>query len=189
MLLGFPFGRRVRGRDLHLEVTVDFATAVRGAERRINLNGRTIKIRIPKGVRNGLELRFRGEGEKGPESRGGVFSRGDLFVRVNVLTPAGITLSGSDIYAEKEISVYDALLGGEVLVPVVDPRSSSGLGEEKLKIPAGTQPGTTFRLKGKGMPRLYGRGQGDAYIKVRVKIPEKLSREEREVLEGLRATG
>lgn len=183
----FGLGRRPRrGRDLHYQVTVDFVDAVRGAEHEINLNGREIKIRIPEGARDGLELRFEGEGEGGVGPRGETLPRGDLFVRVSVKAPREIILRGSDIYTEREISIYDALLGGEIKVLVVDPRSSSGLGEEKLKIPTGTQPGTTFRLSGKGMPYLLGRGRGDAYIKIKVKIPEKLSQRERKALEGLR---
>ena len=186
---GFPFGmgrRARRGRDLNFQVTVDFSDAVRGAEHKINLGGREIKIRIPKGARDGMELKFSGEGEGGVGPRGETLPPGDLFVRLSVRSPVGIVLRGSDIYTEKEISVYDALLGGEIEVPVVDPRSDTGLGEEKLKIPAGTQPGTAFRLRGKGMPYLRGRGRGDAYIKIKVKIPGKLSRKEKKILEELR---
>jgi len=182
---GFGGGRR-RGRDLHYRVTIDFVDAVRGAEHTIKLDGREIKIRIPEGARDGLELRFQGEGERGVGPRGEELSRGDLYVQVEVRTPQGVTLRGSDIYVEKEISVYDALLGGEVSVPVVDSKSPTGLGTEFLKIPAGTQPGTTFRLSGGGMPYLHGRGRGDAYIRVKVRIPEKLSRREKELLEELR---
>lgn len=196
-----PFGRvyserRRRGRDLHYQLTVDFGDAVRGAEHSIRLPGRSlqtggpdvreVKIRIPQGARDGLELKFAGEGEVGIGPRGEALPRGDLYVRVNVNEPAGIMLRGSDIYTEKEISVYDALLGGEVPVAVVDSNSNSGLGEGKLKIPAGTQSGTTFRLSRKGMPYLRGRGRGDAYIRIKVKIPEKLSRREKEMLEKLR---
>lgn len=183
-----PFGRPRKGADLRYRVAVDFSDAVRGVEHKVRLDGREIKIRIPKGARNGLELKFAGEGQQGIGPRGETLPRGDLYVFLSVQVPPGINLRGSDIYLEKDISVYDALLGGEVLVPVVDPDKASGLGEERLKIPSGTQSGTTFRLGRKGMPYLRGRGRGrgDVYVIVRVKIPEKLSKEEREVLEGLR---
>lgn len=185
----FGFGRRSRGRDLRYQITIDFADAVHGAEPKIQLGGREIKIKIPEGARDGLELRFKGEGEEGAGPRGEVLPRGDLYVILNVLYPKSLSVQDADIYSEKEISVYDALLGEVLPVTIVDAKSPSGLGEEKLKIPAGTQPGTLFRLRGKGMPYLRGRGRGDAYVRVNVKITEKLSREERQALERLRDWG
>lgn len=185
---GDPFGgfrQRKKGRDLRARITVDFKDAIKGTEETINYNGRTIKIRIPKGARNGLELKFAGEGERAKDRGGNELSPGDLYVRVSIKTPPEITLRGSDIYTEKEISAISAMLGTEIPVKVVDPKKPSGLGTSKLKIPAGTQPGDVFRLRGKGMPYLHGRGRGDAYIKINIKIPEKLSKKERETLQNL----
>ena len=180
-------GARRRGKDLHYQLTIDFADAVRGTEHSISLgDSRKVKIKIPQGAHHGLELKFSGEGQAGRGPRGGSLPRGDLYVSIDVKEPIGITLRGSNIYIEKEISVYDALLGAKIPITVVDPDASSGLGKETLKIPAGTQPGDLFRLRSKGMPYLHGRGRGDAYVKIKIRIPEKLSKKERKALEELR---
>jgi len=181
------FGRRPRrGRDLRFGVTVDFADAVRGAEHEISFAGRKVKVKIPQGVRDGMELRFAGEGEQATGPQGERFPPGDLYLAIRIRPPKEFSLRGSDIYAEAKVSFVDAALGGTVTVPAVSLAAPSGVGEEKLKIPAGTQPGETFRLRGKGMPTLHGRGRGDAYIQVRVTVPKRLSRKERKVLEELR---
>lgn len=186
---GSPFGgfrRKRKGQDLRAEITVDFADAVKGTQEKISYNGRDIKIRIPEGARNGLELKFAGEGGRARDREGNELPQGDLYVRVRVQTPPDITLRGSDIYTKKEISAIDAMLGTEVPVKVVDPQKPSALGTSKLKIPAGTQPGDVFRLRNKGMPYLHGRGRGDAYVKINVKIPKNLSKKERETLQNLK---
>ncbi len=186
---GSPFSRfqrKRKGQDLRAEVTIDFAEAIRGAEKELTYNDRGIKIRIPKGARDGLELRFAGEGGRAVNREGRELPPGDLYIKVNVQTPPEITLRGSDIYTKKEISAFDAMLGTQIPVRVVNPQKPRGLGTSKLKIPAGTQPGDIFRLQGKGMPYLHGRGRGDAYVKVSVKIPKKLSKKEREALEKLK---
>ncbi len=180
------FGRRKKGQDLRAQVTVSFEDAVKGTQEELNYNGRTIKIQIPEGARNGLELRFAGEGGRAQDREGNELPQGDLYVRVNIQTPREITLRGSDIYTKKEISAIDAMLGTEVPVKVVDPEKPDALGTSKLKIPAGTQPGDIFRLKGKGMPYLHGRGRGDAYVKINIKIPKNLSKKERETLQDLK---
>jgi len=182
---GGGFRQRRKGQDLRAQITVDFKDAVKGTKEEIEYNGRNIKIQIPEGTRNGLELKFAGEGGRAQDREGKELPHGDLYVRVNVQTPRDIILRGSDIYTEKEISAIDAMLGTEIPVRVVDPDKESGLGTSKLKIPAGTQPGDVFRLRNKGMPYLHGRGRGDAYVKINIKIPEKLSKEDRKLLQKL----
>ncbi|MEA2020474.1 MAG: DnaJ C-terminal domain-containing protein [Patescibacteria group bacterium] len=186
---GSPFSgfrRKRKGKDLRAEITIDFPKAVKGTQEKINYNGREIKIRIPEGARDGLELKFAGAGGQARDREGHKLPQGDLYVRVRVQTPPGITLRGSDIYIEKETSAIDAMLGTEVPVKVVDPQKPNAVEISKLKIPAGTQPGDVFRLRGKGMPYLHGRGRGDAYVKINIRIPKSLSKKERDLLKKLR---
>ncbi|MFW6109828.1 MAG: DnaJ C-terminal domain-containing protein [Patescibacteria group bacterium] len=179
-----PFGRRAQS-DLRFQMTIDFATAVHGAEETINVQGRKTKIRIPQGIHDGMELKFEEEGKTVQGPRGEQIT-GDLYILVRVREPREFTIRGENIYIEQDISYLDALLGGTAAVPVVSLQEESGIGQATLKIPAGTQPGDTFRLANKGMPTYRGQGQGDAYIKVQVKIPKRLSRKERQTLKKLK---
>ena len=138
---------------------------------------RTIELRIPPGVDTGTRLRKPGEGESGVN--GG--PAGDLYVVLTVEEHEVFERRGADLYAMIPISIAQAALGTEIIVP--GPR-----GEEHLKIPEGTQTGTTFRLKGKGMPDPQNGGKGDLYYSVRVVTPTKLSREQRHQLQELGET-
>ncbi len=138
---------------------------------------RTIELRIPPGVDTGTRLRVAGEGEPGPN--GG--PAGDLYVVLEVKDHKYFERRGADLYCTLPISVAQAALGTELMVP--------GLaGEEKLKIPEGTQSGTVFRMKGKGLPDPHGGGKGDLYYHVRVVTPAKLTREQRRLMEQLGET-
>jgi molecular chaperone DnaJ len=138
---------------------------------------RTIELRVPPGVDTGTRLRVAGEGEPGPN--GG--PAGDLYVILEVKEHAFFERRGADLYCTIPVSVVQAALGTELQV--------SGLnGEEKLKIPEGTQSGAVFRVKGKGMPDPRGGGKGDLYYHVRVMTPVKLTREQRKLVEQLGAT-
>ncbi len=133
-----------------------------------------IKIKIPAGIEDGGVIRFAGLGEAG--ERGA--PAGDLFVRVRIKPDPRFKRQGDNIYSEKTISVSQAALGDKVDIETVD-------GPVKLKIPAGTQPGKQFILRGKGMPRLKGRGRGDHIVTVKVRIPTYLTREQKEKLKEL----
>jgi len=172
-------GAARKGKNLYYTLDLSFKDAVKGLEKEINLNGKKLKIKIPSGVRRGTELRFEGEGEQGPSGR----PSGDLFLTVNVATHPRFQRFGNDIYIVEEISVVQATVGDTLSVPVVDPRKSSGESTVKLKVPAGTQPGTDLRLKGKGMPNLRGRGKGDMYVRIKVVIPEKVTKKQKKILE------
>ncbi len=138
---------------------------------------RTIELRIPPGVDNNTRLRVPGEGERGPNSG----PSGDLYVVLEVKEHPFFERRNADLYCTIPISVAQAALGAEISVP--------GLaGEEKLKIPEGTQTGSIFRLKGKGLPDPHGGGRGDLYFHVRVVTPTKLTREQRQLLEQLGQT-
>jgi molecular chaperone DnaJ len=138
---------------------------------------RTIELRIPPGVDTGTRLRVQGEGEPGPN--GG--PAGDLYVVLEVKEHSFFERRGADLYCTIPLSVAQAALGTELQVPGLN-------GEERLKIPEGTQSGAVFRIKGKGLSDPHGGGRGDLYYHVRVIIPTKLTKEQRKLLEQLQAT-
>lgn len=140
---------------------------------------RKIEIKVPPGVDSGVTLRVSGEGESG--WRGG--PPGDLLIFLKVRPHELFKREGSDIILEVPVSFAQAALGTEIEVPTLD-------GKARLKVPEGTQPGTFFRLRGKGIPYLRGHGRGDQHVKISVKIPQKLSAKEKELLyEYARLTG
>jgi len=138
---------------------------------------RTIDLRIPPGVDTGTRLRVQGEGEPGPN--GG--PTGDLYVVLEVKEHPFFERRGADLYCTIPISIAQAALGAELQVP--------GLGgDEKLKIPEGTESGAVFRVRGQGLADPHGGGKGDLYYHVRVLTPTKLTREQRKLIEQLGAS-
>jgi len=135
---------------------------------------RDIKVRIPAGVDDGMQLRLAGEGEA---ARGGG-PAGDLYVLIHVREHPVFQRDELDLHSTVDLTFSQAALGASRNVPTLD-------GDQALSIPAGTQSGTRFRLRGKGVPALDGRGRGDHYLTVRVRTPEGLSPEQRELLEHL----
>jgi len=135
---------------------------------------KTIELRIPPGVDTGTRLRVAGEGEPGPNNG----PAGDLYVVLEVKEHPFFERRGADLYCTIPLSIAQASLGTELQVP--------GLGgEEKLKIPEGTQSGAVFRIKGRGLADPRGGGKGDLYYHVRVLTPTKLTREQRKLMEQL----
>jgi len=135
-----------------------------------------IEVKIPKGARDGMKLRVKGYGE---ETRSG--AKGDLYILLHIKPHKIFTREGDDIVTKVKISFTQALLGDEILVPCLD-------GETKLRIPPGTQPGSVFRLKGKGMLHLNSLGSGDELVEVEVVIPKKLTKKQRELIEEFKKT-
>lgn len=133
-----------------------------------------MEVKIPAGVETGSRLRVQGEGEAG--TQGG--PAGDLYVVIHLAEHERFERQGSNLYVSLPITFAQAALGAEVFVNTIE-------GEEKIKIPTGTQTGTVFRLKGKGMPVLGGRGHGDLFVSVSVVTPTSLTREQRKLLEQL----
>jgi molecular chaperone DnaJ len=133
-----------------------------------------MEVKIPAGVETGSRLRVQGEGEGGTQGGGA----GDLYVVIHVAEHEQFERQGSNLYEAVPITFAQAALGSEIFVKTLD-------SEEKLKIPIGTQTGTVFRLKGKGMPALGGRGRGDLYVSVTLVTPTTLTREQRRLLEQL----
>ncbi|MGJ0906262.1 molecular chaperone DnaJ [Clostridium botulinum] len=130
-----------------------------------------IKVKVPAGVDTGNVIPLRGQGE--PGNNGG--PTGDLYINIRVDSHPTFKRKGFDVYIEKHISFAQAALGVEIKVPTVD-------GEVKYEVPAGTQPGTVFRLKGKGVPRINSTARGNQYVTIIVDIPKKLNNKQREAL-------
>ncbi|HVF51220.1 MAG TPA: DnaJ C-terminal domain-containing protein, partial [Pyrinomonadaceae bacterium] len=133
-----------------------------------------MEVRIPAGVETGSRIRVAGEGEAGMS--GG--PTGDLYVVIHVKEHERFERQGSNLYTSVPVTFAQAALGSEITVESLD-------AQQQLKIPAGTQTGTVFRLKGNGMPVLGGRGRGDLFVSVSVVTPTTLTREQRRLLEQL----
>ncbi|MGA2481138.1 MAG: molecular chaperone DnaJ, partial [Spirochaetia bacterium] len=133
-------------------------------------DSRSLSVTIPPGVDTGSRLRVKGEGEAGTKGKG------DLYVVVEVAPHPQFQRQGASLIAELSIGLPQAILGAEISVPTLD-------GTVMMKIPPGTQSGTMFRLKGKGMPELRGRGSGDELVKVSVVIPRAVNARQRELIE------
>ena len=132
---------------------------------------RKLIVNVPAGVDNGSRLRMAGEGEGG--RNGG--SSGDLFIYISVRPHRLFRREGDNVYLEQNISFAQAALGAEIEVPTLE-------GNVKLDIPEGTQTGSTFRLRGRGFPKLRGYGKGDQHVKVKVVTPTHLSKEQKDLL-------
>jgi molecular chaperone DnaJ len=137
-------------------------------------NEKSIEVKIPAGVETGSRLRLQAEGESG--AYGG--PPGDLYVVIHVAEHEQFERQGSNLYASIPITFAQAALGAEVSVDTLN-------GAQPLKVPAGTQTGTVFRVRGQGMPVLGGRGKGDMFVSVSVMTPTSLTREQRKLLEQL----
>jgi molecular chaperone DnaJ len=135
---------------------------------------KTMEVKIPAGVETGSRLRIAGEGEAG--AQGG--PTGDLYVVIHVKEHEQFERQGNNLYSSVPITFAQAALGSEVTVTTLD-------GQQQVKIPAGTQTGSVFRLKGQGIPTLGGRGRGDLYVSVTVVTPTTLTRDQRRLLEQL----
>ena len=132
---------------------------------------KTIKINIPAGIDHGQTISLRGQGNAG--KNGG--PAGDLLITVMVQPHELFRRDGVDVFCEAPITFAQAVLGAELEIPTID-------GKVKYSIPEGTQTGTVFRLKGKGIPVLNGRGRGDQYVTVTIETPRNLNKEQKEAL-------
>ncbi len=129
-------------------------------------------MKIPAGVETGIRLKLAGEGEAGPHWG----DRGDLYVVITVKEHPLFARHGDDLYCEVPVTFVQAALGTELEIPTF-------FGMTTLKIPSGTQPGTEYRIRGKGVPRLRGHDQGDLVVRVVVEVPKRLTAKQRELLE------
>jgi molecular chaperone DnaJ len=132
-------------------------------------------VKVPAGVKNGARIRLAGRGEPGPPGS----QPGDLYVVVNVAAHDLFGRKGNDLTLKLPITYSEAALGANVNVPTLD-------GEVTLKVPAGTQPGQTFRIRGKGAPKKGGRG--DLLVTAKLQVPKRVSRDEKQLLRQLQET-
>jgi curved DNA-binding protein len=174
---GFDYGARSqRGQDLEHEVEITLSEAHRGTTRLLTKDRRRLEVKIPPGAKTGTRVRVRGEGGTG----GGGGQAGDLYLKVRVASDPRFKRKGDHLHTNVLTDLYTAVLGGEVRVPTLT-------GEVKLKVPAGSQNGRVFRLRGKGMPKLRQPTEyGDLYARLEVRLPTELTSKQRELFEQLR---
>jgi len=154
-----PFGGRQTSRKPRYGIGLSFIEAAKGCEKEVSLEGKRKKIKIPAGVDDGSVVQFP-----------------DFYLTVDVKPDKTFRREGLDVYVEKEISFSQAVLGAIIEVPALE-------GNIGLKVRPGTQPGTMVRLGGKGIKNPRGSGQGDEYIRLKVTVPSRLSRRQKEILE------
>ncbi len=135
-----------------------------------------LSVTIPKGVDDGTRIRLAGKGEAGSRGAGS----GDLYLFINVYSHDLFKRSDENLFFEYPVSIADAALGTSLEIPTIDGAKA------KIKIPAGTQSGKQFRLKGKGMPYMRGSGNGDLYVQINTEVPVSLNKEQKELLEKFR---
>jgi curved DNA-binding protein len=163
-----------RARSLEQAVEISLQEAFTGTTRLLQQDGKRYEIDIPAGARTGTKVRLTGKGEQIPGQ-----TPGDLYLVVEVKPEPGIVRRGDNLHLEVTTDLYTAVLGGEVKV---DALGKSVL----LKIPPGSQPEQVFKLKNRGMPHLQRPSQrGDMYVKLKVQLPEKLNKEQRELYKKL----
>ncbi|MBI4059022.1 DnaJ domain-containing protein [Candidatus Microgenomates bacterium] len=161
---GSPFGDR-RAQKPHYHLEISFKEAAKGVEKTVAIEGKKRTIKIPAGADDGTHLAF-----------------ADFDITIGVQPDPVFRREGSDVIVEVVIPFSLAVLGGEIKVPTID-------GDLKLRIRPGIQSGSMMRLKERGIPHLRGRGRGDEYVRVNVAIPEKLTRDQKELIEELAEEG
>ncbi|MCX6287449.1 MAG: J domain-containing protein, partial [Bacteroidetes bacterium] len=158
-------GRPVKGQDYEATLEVTLEESYKGSTRMITIDGEKINVNIPQGVDNGQVLRVKGKGATG--RRGG--EPGDIYLHVSMLPDPTFEVKGKDLYFDQHISIYQAVLGGEVSV-------QAPKGSFTMKIPRETQNGKVLRMKGLGMPVYRKKNEfGDLYLRIIVDIPQNLS--------------
>ena len=160
---GGGFARRARRPRYTLKV--DFMDAVKGVTKEIEIDGEKHKIKIPAGANDGTRIRFQ-----------------DFDISLDVKSHPKYRREGYDLYMDADIPLTTAILGGQKEIETLN-------GGLKLKIRPGTQPGTMIRLRGEGVPRLRGSGKGDLYVKIKVEVPEKLTKKQKQLIKELEQTG
>ncbi|UCH00069.1 MAG: J domain-containing protein, partial [Deltaproteobacteria bacterium] len=135
-----------------------------------------IRVKIPGGIADGKKLRLAGKGQPGPAG----VPPGDLYIKIKILDHPVFERERNDLYINRDIRFSEAVLGTKIEVPTIDGKRLS------LKIPAGTQSGSKMRLRGHGMPSMDAGRRGDAYVKINVAVPKRLSKKQRAIVEELK---
>jgi curved DNA-binding protein len=168
--------RRRQTPTYQQDVTISLQEAFQGTTRRFEVNGKRLEVKIPRGARNNTKVRV----SDAITTAGG--EKSHLYLLINVAKDVRFERKGKDLYTDVEISLYQAVLGGEVNVQTLS-------GNVMLAIPPGTQPGQTFRLSKRGMPELKNpESLGDLYVRVKINIPRNLTPEQRELFQQLEQT-
>lgn len=174
---GSGFGGRssIKGQDLSAEISISMEEAFRGCTRIIELDGKKMRINLDPGIRDGQTIRLKGKGGAGGQGS----AAGDLYITIRVSEHPDYRREGDDLYKDVPVDVYTAMLGGEQEIETIS-------GKYKLKIPPGTDSGTSFRLKGRGFPKYGEKGaKGDLYVKAVIHVPKNLNSEEKELVRKL----
>lgn len=174
--------RPAKGTDLRYTLSIPFEDAATGTEKVISFmrqrgskeESAKLSVNVPAGVKEGQRLKLTGEGDAGPNTTG----PGDLYVIINIQDHPLFKRSENDVTLDLPISYTDAILGTSIEVPTLT-------GKAMLRIPAGTHTGQTFRLKGKGFPKVGGFGTGDMLVKILVDVPSDLSHKELDLIKEL----
>ncbi|QIL38780.1 J domain-containing protein [Pedobacter sp. HDW13] len=164
-----------KGQDYNADLQLNLLDAYTSHKQTLTVNGKQVRITIPAGVENGQKIKLPGYGAPGVNNG----PPGDLYIKFSITDNPKFKRKGNDIYIQEEIDLYIAVLGGEKIIDTLN-------GKVKLKVPEGTQPDATLRLKGKGFP-VYKKENhfGDLYIKWLVKLPTGLNAEQKELFEKL----
>lgn len=166
---------KFKGQDVSAELTLSLKDAAKTHQQTFNINGKKVRITIPAGVSDGQKIKLKGHGN--PGFNGG--PNGDLFITFNISVDKDFKRIDDNLFADVELDLYTALLGGEVFIKTLD-------GEVKLKVKPETQSDTIVRLKGKGFPIYKKDGQnGDLLVTYKIKLPTNLSAKEKELFEEL----
>ena len=187
---GSPFGGyqrnqqvHTKGSDLEYELPLTLEEVAAGTQKTVSFQhkGRSEKItvKIPKGMIAGKKVRIAGKGE--PSPYGG--PAGDLYIKSKVLDHPVYDVQAQDLYINRDIKLSEAILGTNISVPTLSGK------ELKLKIPAGTKHKTKMRLSGHGLPHMHGKGQGDLYVRIDIKMPKRLTKKQKGLIEQLAETG
>ncbi|MBD2388154.1 DnaJ C-terminal domain-containing protein [Cylindrospermum sp. FACHB-282] len=172
---GFQDSGTATTQDTEGLITLTFAEAFAGVQKRFSLGNETIDVRIPSGAKAGTRLRVRGKGQVNPMTQ----QRGDLYLKVELQPHSFFQIEGDNLVCEVPITPDEATLGASIDVPTPD-------GSVNVKLPAGVRSGQSLRLRGKGWPLAKG-GRGDQLVKVAIAPPKDLSPQEREYYEKIRA--
>jgi curved DNA-binding protein len=187
---GSPFGgyqrnqqAHTKGSDLEYELPLTLEEVAAGTQKTVSFQhkGRSEKItvKIPKGMISGKKVRIAGKGE--PNPYGG--PAGDLYIKSKVLGHPVYDVQAQDLYINRDIKLSEAILGTNISVPTLSGK------ELKLKIPAGTKHKTKMRLSGHGLPHMHGKGQGDLYVRIDIRMPKRLTKKQKSLIEQLAETG
>ena len=174
---------RVKGSDLVYELPLTLREVAAGTSKTVSFQhqgrGENLTVKIPQGLITGKQVRLAGKGN--PSPYGG--PPGDLYIKSKVLDDRMFSVQEYDLYLNQALKLSEAILGITISVPTIDDKQLS------LIIPAGTKHGTKMRLSGHGLPHMRDGKKGDLYVRIQVKIPKNLTKEQKKLVEDLAATG